>query len=137
MPISGNNLLALDVGEVRVGVAFASSDSLIASPLITLNNDTNLFNNLSSLINEKIVNLLVIGLPRNLDGEDTKQTTEVKKLADKIKNELNIEIKFQDEALTSVKAKEEYRLRGKMYSKSDVDKLAACYILEDFIKDNY
>ncbi|HEY4963113.1 MAG TPA: Holliday junction resolvase RuvX [Candidatus Saccharimonadales bacterium] len=137
-PIRENiHILALDIGAKRVGVAVARADVRMPSPLVTLTLDDTFLDKLNVLIAELNVQTIVSGLPRGLDSQDTDQTVVVKELAKAIEEQTGLEIVFQDEALTSVKAKEELSARGKIYSKPDVDKLAACYILEDYIKDNF
>jgi putative Holliday junction resolvase len=138
MPPTRENIhiLALDIGAKRVGVAIARADVKMPSPLVTLDFDDDFLTKLNLLIVEYNVQTIVIGLPRGLDSQDTDQTVVVKELAKGIQEQTGLEIVFQDEALTSVKAKEELSSRGKIYSKPDVDKLAACYILEDYINDN-
>jgi len=134
MPIT--KVLGIDIGEIRVGVALGSMENKFASPLITLLNNDTLYSNLDKIIKENEVGLIVAGLPRNLDNEETMQTKYSRKVADEIKNKLNIEVVFQDEALTSVKARDELDARKKPYEKGDIDKLAACYILEDYLTGN-
>jgi len=134
MPIT--KVLGIDIGEIRVGVALGSMETKFASPLITLLNNDTLYSNLEKIIKENEVGLIVAGLPRNLDNEETMQTKYSRKVADEIKNKLNIEVVFQDEALTSVKARDELDARKKPYEKGDIDKLAACYILEDYLTGN-
>ena len=131
MPII--KVIGIDIGETRVGVALGSTETKYASPLITLLNNDNLFSNLEKIIKENEVGLIVAGLPRNLDNEETMQTKYSRKVAEEIKNKLSIEVVFQDEALTSVKARDELDARKKPYEKGDIDKLAACYILEDYL----
>jgi putative Holliday junction resolvase len=133
---SEQQILALDIGEKRIGVAIASYVSLLPSPLITLANDEDFFNNLSDIITKQQVNLVVVGLPRGLDGQETAQTETIRRMTNEIEASLGLRTVFQDEALTSQKAKEELDGRGRIYTKPDVDKLAACFILEDYIKDN-
>lgn len=134
MPIT--KVLGIDIGEIRVGVALGSMETKFASPLITLLNNDTLYSNLDKIIKENEVGLIVAGLPRNLDNEETMQTKYSRKVADEIKKKLNIEVVFQDEALTSVKARDELDARKKPYEKGDIDKLAACYILEDYLTGN-
>lgn len=129
--------MALDIGDKRIGVAIADQSGLIARPLVTIENGTNILDELKVLIDLNHVSQLVIGLPRGLDGQSTAQTEKVRQMANDIAISLGLKVIFQDEALTSVKAKEELRSGGKVYAKSDVDKLAACYILEDYIKENF
>ncbi|MEI9914029.1 MAG: Holliday junction resolvase RuvX [Candidatus Saccharibacteria bacterium] len=134
MPQTTNsNLLALDVGDRRVGVASAGSDTLLANPVVTLTNDDQLIANIKKLIEDNNVGTLVVGLPRNLSGEDTEQTVKVRHFIEQLKDQLEVKIVTQDEALSSVRAEEELGSHGKIFAKADVDKLAACLILEDYI----
>jgi putative Holliday junction resolvase len=138
MPNLANNhhFLALDIGEKRVGVAVASLKTLIANPLITLNNDSGLVANLKKLITDYQVETVIAGLPRTLSGEDSRQTLSTRQLIAELSKQLGIKILTQDEALSSVRAEEELHRRGKIHAKADIDKLAACLILEDYISQN-
>jgi len=128
------HLLALDLGDKRVGVATANTATMMASPLTTLDNDEILMVNLAKLVEEYQVQLLVIGLPRSLSGQDSAQTVKARETIDQITKELGIKTVMQDEALSSLRAEEELKSRGKIFAKADVDKLAACLILEDYIQ---
>ncbi len=130
---AATNLLALDVGTVRIGIAQASSEVRMAHPLTTLANDTNLQDSLQKIIAEQQVGILVVGLPRNMQGEATAQTAYVETFVESLRY-LELPIHFQDEALTSSKAETELSARGKPFSKGDVDALAATYILDDFLQ---
>lgn len=127
------NLLALDVGGARIGVALASSMARIAHPLTTLNYSETIVDELRQIIKNEAVGILVVGLPRNLSGEETGQTASVQEFAKQLEA-LNVPIHFQDEAVTSAKAEAELKSRGKPYSKGEIDALAATYILDDFLQ---
>jgi len=126
-------ILALDVGESRIGVAKASSIARIASPFTTLQYDPDFFDELNKIIREHRVEIIVVGWPRSLDGESTRQTAYVEDFVEHLKKYTGLEAHLQDEALTSVKAKDELDSRNKAYSRADIDALAACYILEDYL----
>ena len=126
-------ILALDVGERRIGLASSSAQIWIASPLTTLENGPDFFNELNKIISENSVILIVVGWPRSLDGESTQQTAYVEDFVGRLKQHTSLEVQLQDEALTSLKAKDELESRDKAYSKADIDALAACYILEDYL----
>jgi putative Holliday junction resolvase len=132
MPQTLSSILALDVGSARIGVALASSIVRIAVPFVTLDALTDVDQQLAQIINSEMVNTLVVGLPRGLDGQETEQTITVRDFAESLKH-FGLPIHFQDEALTSRKAKDELESRGKPYVKADVDALAATYILEDYL----
>lgn len=125
-----SNILSLDVGERRVGVAIANVIARLPRPLITLDNTEHMFQDIADLVTKVDAEVLVVGLPRNLSGDDTAQTAYVRAFAAKIEN---VEIVFQDEALTSQKAEQELKARGKPFAKGDIDALAATYILEDYL----
>ncbi len=133
MSISLEYALALDVGTVRIGVAIASLSLRFARPLTTLGNDDQFFERLAHVIDAEAVGVLVVGLPRGLDGQETVQTQYVRDFATRLKAQTSLPIHFQDEALTSAKAKAELQARGKIYQKGDVDALAATYILDDYL----
>lgn len=128
-----SSIVALDVGEKRIGVAIASQIARLARPLTTIPNDKHTLEVLNQIIQEESVTTLVVGLPRNLSGEDTPQTAYVRQFTEQLDHDM---IRFQDEALTSKKAEMELRQRGKPYTKGDIDALAATYILDDYLQQH-
>lgn len=135
MQTANNNILALDVGDQRIGVAIAGSISRIASPLTTLPNSGDIIETLRKTISENQVSALVVGLPRGIDGQETAQTKLTREFADRLKTALDIPIYLQDEAVTSLRAEAELNQRKTGYRKEDIDALAACYILDDFMRE--
>lgn len=128
-----SSLLALDVGERKIGVARASAIAKIAEPLITLQNDGTFADKLNQLIAEHGAETIVVGLPRGMNGQDTAQTAYVKQFMEN----LNLEstIVFQDEAVTSVMAEQQLKKAGKPYTKEDIDAVAASLILNDYLQE--
>lgn len=133
-------VVGLDYGAKRIGVARASVALAIAQPHAVLANDASLFQNITTLIDEEEVQQIVVGLPRNLTGEDTKQTSEVRSFVRALRAQVSIPVALQDEAGTSKKAQVELQARKRSVKKqrqatvtASVDALAATYILEDFI----
>lgn len=133
--VAHSNALALDVGEVRVGVAVAEHGLGIARPLTTLANDETLVTKIQELLNVHNIKTVVVGLPRGLDGQDTQQSKKVEQFASQLEKLLNTEIHLQDEALTSVRAKETLAHSGKPFTKEDVDAVAASLILSDYMDE--
>lgn len=129
-------LIALDVGTKRIGIARANSIAKIPEPLQTLNNDNHFSLKLNELILKHKVNKLIVGLPRGLDGQNTQQTQYVLDFVEKLKQNINLDISLQDEALTSVKAKEylSSTKKKKIFQKSEIDSVSAMFILEDYLK---
>lgn len=117
-----------------MGMALASPIAKLASPYGVLENGTAIWNELAALIKRETVGIVVVGLPRSLQGEETNQTRIARQFAAEIKNKMAVDVVMQDEALTSRQAEAELRRRGKRFSKGDIDALAAVYILEDYLR---
>ncbi|HUC87845.1 MAG TPA: Holliday junction resolvase RuvX [Candidatus Binatia bacterium] len=129
-------LLALDVGDKRIGVALASQLARLAAPYTTLQRSDQTLEDLKQLVEAENIVIVVVGLPRGLAGQETAQTKLTKDFGEQLKAKLNIPVFWQDEAATSIKAETELDTRRKISTKADVDALAATYILEDFLRDN-
>lgn len=127
--------LGLDVGGKRIGIARVSSVARIPEPVCTLINDDSTHEAIKSLIEEFETDVLVVGLPRNLSGDDTQQTVFSREFADRLKV-LGLEVVMQDEALSSKQAEELIRQgvykRNARGDQASVDEVAACIILNDF-----
>ena len=126
-----NNALGLDIGEKRIGVARVNMIARIPEPLVALANDDTFQSKLQQIIAEYEPDALIVGLPRNLNGEETPQTNYVKAFSQQNLTQYNVPILFQDETLSSVEAKT--RLGGNLQPKGLVDAQAAAIILEDYI----
>lgn len=130
-----SSYLALDIGEKRIGVALAATDAPFPAPLTTLQASSGLSTEFQRLLQIHKVAAIIVGFPRNQNGEATQQTKRVQQIVLLLKIPSNIPVYYQDESLTSVKAETELKARKKPYVKADIDALAATYILEDFIKN--
>lgn len=128
------NLLALDVGEKRIGMAVADTAVKIPRLLPTLDNDDGLFANLSELVEKEQISQIIVGYPRNLAGETTAQTEIIEQFIDKLRSELDLPIYPQDESLTSVKAEKRLQERKKPYNRADIDAESAYIILQDYLE---
>lgn len=126
-----SNILGLDIGESRIGIARANIIAKIPEPLGTFVNDASFLAKLSNIIKEHNIDLLVVGLPRNMSGEKTAQTDKIYSFVKQ--NLSNYSVIFQDETLTSVIA--DQRLGNKRVSKDQIDTEAACIILEDYLNE--
>lgn len=127
-------LLGLDVGERRIGLALGDSIGRLAAPLTTLEADGTELVQLQRLMLENDVTDFVVGLPRNMSGEETAQTGAVKDFVMRRLDGFEVPVHYQDESLTSVAAEQELQRRGKPYAKGDIDALAATQILQDYME---
>ncbi len=131
---TSDTILALDVGEKRIGVARGDTSVRLASPLTTVLVDGSEYAAILKLCQQEQANLLVVGYPRNQSGEATQQTAYVEKVA-AVLAETGVSIVFQDESLTSVLAEEQLKRGKRPYQKADIDALAATIILQDYLEE--
>lgn len=123
------NYLGIDFGAKRIGLATATDDGRLASPLKTVAPAE-----LAGAIQAGgPFDVVVVGLPRNLAGHDTPQTLAVRRMADDILGPLRIEPIFQDEAATSQVAEARLQEAGRTFTKADIDAEAASIILQDYL----
>ena len=119
--------MSIDFGEVRVGLALSDLTCTIAKPYKTINyNDIDhLLFQLSEIIVENDVNQLVVGIPYNMKGEDTKQTKIVRNFVSVLKEKLDFNVDLVDERLTSSEAeKYMHQMDIKVgHNKDKVDKI--------------
>jgi putative Holliday junction resolvase len=127
-------ILALDYGDKRVGVAVAHVVARIPRPLTTLYSSETLLNDVRRLVDDEHVALVVVGLPRGMDGGYTAQTRAAEHFADELRRILTVPVELADETLTSVDA--ESSLAGRSYAKAEVDAMAASLILERYLLEN-
>lgn len=127
------NLIALDVGEKRIGVATATGSVKIAIALTTLDVDGTEIEEIAKIIADEDVDTIVVGYPRNQSGEPTAQTAYSEAFAAQLKDMVPT-IAFQDESLTSVMAENQLRADRRPYTKADIDARAAAIILQDYLE---
>lgn len=133
---NSTSLIALDVGDKRIGVAHADTSVRLAVAYATIDVDGLEFERLREIIAELEPRIIVIGLPRNQSGETTAQTEKVKAFANHLER-FGINIVFQDESLTSVLAEKYLRSLGKPYAKAEIDSHAAAIILGDYLEIHF
>jgi len=129
-------LLALDVGEKRVGVALCDETQTLARPLLTLNRASKKedFAKLAALCHEHAIEKVIVGLPKTLRSEEGPQAQRVRRYADELQMALNLPIEFWDERFSSVDAQERLTASGgKARAKGDIDSAAAAIILQEYL----
>lgn len=132
-------ILALDLGQKRVGVALSDTLMISIRRLDRLNrtNWKQLLNDVRAMTLRFDAKTLVIGLPLSLDGTNGSAAEAARQTAQKFSQSLELKVYLQDERLTSVEAAE--RLRAEGVSSSEVpdliDSESAVIILRDFISN--
>ncbi len=126
-------VLGLDVGTARIGVALADTAVRIAIPHGYIEVDGSEFKQIAELAIANGVETIVLGYPRNQAGEPTAQTAYVEDFAEKL-SDIDATVVFQDESLTSVIAEKRLIQQGAPYTKGDIDSEAAVIILQDYLE---
>jgi putative holliday junction resolvase len=130
-------VMALDVGERRIGVAMSDPTRILASPTTTLRAQPRAMAlaRIAELIRENQVTELVVGLPLTLSGEVGPQAKSVLMFVEELRGVLELPIHTFDERLTSVEAERimvELGLKPEQ-RKARIDEVAASLILQDFL----
>ena len=129
--------LALDHGTKRIGVAVSDELKMIAQPLEFI--PTEPFDaflvRLKQIISEKEVELVFIGMPRNMDGTYGPAAQKVQEFIAQLKPTISVPIKTLDERLTSAQANR-VLLQGNVRRadrKQKVDAMAAAILLQSYL----
>ena len=133
--MSGKRILALDVGNKRIGVAYSDPSGISITPIETIQNDERVFERIKRLVNKLNIGEIVIGLPLTLRGEEGEQAKITRAFAEELKKFLpEIEIKFVDERFTtSLAEKHLAETTKKSKRKKKLDSLSATYILQTYL----
>jgi putative Holliday junction resolvase len=133
-------IVAIDLGEKRVGIAVSDSLSISITRLDALarTNWKQLLRDVDNLIQRFDAKTVVIGLPLRLDGSNGDSALEVRRVAQKFARSLTVPVYLQDERLTSLEAAENLRVEGHPGHQVSalVDSEAAGLILRDFLVDD-
>lgn len=125
-------LLGFDFGQKRTGVAIAVDDDI--QPLVTLQTQS-IQEDVLELVRKHQPDKLVVGIPRNLDGEDTEQTRLARDFGQKLAKLTSLDVKYQDEALSSERALERIGSNTNISERKKIlDQVSAQIILEDYLK---
>lgn len=130
--------LGIDYGLKRVGVAVSDPTGTLVSPYKTIERSTRqaLFDELLDIIVKESVEVVVVGLPLALDGEDTLTTRQARNFAESLERRTDKPVHLMDERLTSAQAEEELNaagMRGKK-KKMALDSQAAVVILRSWLE---
>ncbi len=130
-------ILALDPGEVRIGMALSDPLGLLASPLGVLEARQSklVAQRLQQLIAEHEVGELVIGLPLRTDGKPSAQADKVRAWAEEVRPLLTVPIVFVDERFSTREAAANLRAAGESSAsmRDRIDAAAATVVLQSYL----
>ena len=130
-------IMSVDLGKARTGIAISDKNESFAFPktVITEYNTARLVEKISLLSKEYEAEMIVVGLPKNMDGSLGFRAEECSIIAEKIKEASSLPVVMWDERCTTVSAHTALNFtdtRGKK-RKQVIDAVAAVIILEDFL----
>ena len=130
-------ILALDHGTRRIGVAVSAEMRMIASPLEYIQAEpfADFLVRLKEILREKEVELVIVGMPRNMDGSYGPAALKVQEFVAVLKDAITVPIKTLDERLTTVQA-QKFLIQGNVRRekrKEKVDKTAAALWLQSYL----
>ena len=130
-------MLGIDYGERRIGLALSDPMGIIAKPLRIIDRKvtTDYIAEILNTSKEKNANIIVVGLPLTLRGQQSKQTKMVQKFIEKLTQLGKIPVVSIEERLSSISAKKSLQLQGVKtgHEKGRVDETAAAIILQEYL----
>jgi putative Holliday junction resolvase len=132
-------LLALDVGDVRIGVALSDETGTLASGLVTLRSagPRKDVQAVAALVREHAVAQVVVGLPLRLDGSLGSRAEQVVAFVERLRRVVRVPVVTRDERLTSVAADERLAEAGvgRRDRKARLDQAAAALLLQEHLDE--
>ena len=133
-------VIGIDYGEVRIGVSCSDDLGMFAHPLETIHvKKIDPIKRIIKIAEEKKIQAVVIGMPRNLDGSYGSAAKKVESFLKKIKTVLpEVQVVEQDERFTTTVAQKKLQDTGHTVksSRQIIDEVAAVEILQSFLDQN-
>jgi len=136
--MNSRTLLGFDYGQRRIGIAVGQEITHTAQGLTTLNcSDGPDWDRIDKLLGEWRPQMLVVGMPHNMDDRPHPLHDEVKAFGDRLAERYNLPVEWIDERLSSVEAEAQLakgsKSKQKKQDKAEIDKLAAQIILQSWL----
>lgn len=130
-------VISVDLGHARTGLAISDKSGFLASSLCVIEerNDTRLLEKIARKAFENKAELIVVGLPKNMDGSEGESAARAREIADQLSAATGLRTVMQDERGTTITA-HAYLSAGDVYGKKrkkKVDAVAASIILQDYL----
>lgn len=139
--IGQRTIIGFDFGKKYIGVAVGQEITGSATPLGSVKAQDGIPNwdLLANYLKEWQPDLIVVGLPLNMDGTEQQLTLDAKKFGNRIAGRFGVKVEFQDERLTTADAKAQLFSRGgyRNLKKDNIDAESARLIIESFFEQSY
>ena len=139
--MSSRSIMGFDYGTKSIGVAIGQELSGTAQPLraIKANDGIPNWDDIDKLLKEWQPDLLVVGLPLNMDGTEQEITVRARKFGNRLHGRFGKQVEFKDERLTTTDARARLFEGGgyRALEKGSVDGVSAQLILEAWMEEQY
>ena len=139
--MSSITVLGFDYGTKSIGIAIGQSLTGTANPIGSIKAVDGIpkWEEIGMLIEEWQPDIVVVGLPLNMDGTEQEITQRAKKFANRINGRFGVKIATQDERLTTADAKARlFEFGGyKALTKGQIDAMSAVLIIESYFENMY
>ena len=135
--------MGIDLGEARVGVAMADSLGMLAHPRETIRRIAEkgaaaykpVLARIAEIVRKENVSLIVLGLPRNMDGTEGPAAAKAREFAESLRAATACEVRLLDERLTTVAAQKALHSSGRnvKQGRAVIDQVAAQMILQTYL----
>jgi putative Holliday junction resolvase len=130
-------ILGIDPGEKRVGLAIAYRGISVATAygVIDYIGKQKFIDRLRPIMDEENIGLIIMGLPKNMDGSEGESAKKARRLAEFISKSLEVPVEFVDERLTTDEARKMLRETGAKIDREEgaLDMLSAASILQTYL----
>ncbi|WP_153914040.1 Holliday junction resolvase RuvX [Shewanella sp. TC10] len=139
--MQSKTVLGFDFGTKSIGVAVGQEITASAAPVcaIKANDGIPNWDEVEAVIKEWQPDLVVVGLPLNMDGTEQEMTQRARKFANRLSGRFGVKVATQDERLTTTDAKARlFELGGyKKLTKGQVDAVSAVLIIESYFENQF
>ena len=130
--------MGLDVGDKRIGVALSDPYGILASPLtiISRQNEAVDIESIIHIVSQRQVGLIIVGLPRSMNGSLSKQAEKVKAFTQNLGKQSRVPIELRDDRLSTVSARRLMQDARNKRARHD-DAIAAAIILQGYLDEKH
>ncbi|HVI82313.1 MAG TPA: Holliday junction resolvase RuvX [Chthoniobacterales bacterium] len=131
-----NQILGIDFGRARIGLAISDELCFLAHPLETIAANKDSVKRIAEIVRDRKIKTVVVGIPRKMSGEIGEAANEAFEFANKLRAQLPCAVETWDERLTTVAANRALSAAGKKtrQTRKIVDQVAAQMILQGYLE---
>lgn len=130
-------IMGIDYGAVRIGIALSDELQMLAHPAetIAVGKSPDPVARIVALAEEKNVERIIVGLPRNMNGSAGESAEKARAFAEKLRGRVTCEVRTWDERLSTVAAHRSLREAGKStrQTRAYIDQVAAQILLQNYL----